>query len=161
MENYIPKYRIIEATQWNKKGDHEAVRDSIEFDNVNKICEICSSPKDVHGSIRIHSVSKVVCPGDYIVKKLDNTYEVLKPYEFNYLYKKTSDSKDVIEELKRENDLWRFGLKLLNNEFISKSTCIWAFETWEILSSECKNIQKRLPVPDASFGEIDGEYLYT
>jgi hypothetical protein len=81
MPNYKRKAEEVEATQWNKKGDHLEVQENgkdvsfefqereLEDNKKTKNCPHCDKPAKEHGYIKeTVQGGLVVCPGSWIVK---------------------------------------------------------------------------------------------
>ena len=72
-KQYKQKLKKIEATEWLADGDHPGIE---MFSTAPDLpCELCGLPLVEHGLIKAsHAAGPAgdrVCPGDYIVDKLD------------------------------------------------------------------------------------------
>jgi hypothetical protein len=71
MAKFVKKPIPIEATQWNKDGDHSNVkRVYIPQDLDPPACEKCGQPAIIHGTIITlegKGGAQEVCPGDWII----------------------------------------------------------------------------------------------
>ena len=82
----MPKQVAVEATIWNKHGDHLAVQPygySMIMSSAKwKVCDDCLHRMGDHGMLH----QRKVCPGDYIIQKISKQPYSITPKEFNARY---------------------------------------------------------------------------
>ncbi len=96
MSKYRKKPIVIDATQWNKDGDHEEVIPHATASRGN--CEGCGAPFNAivsgreewtHGSVKTLEGNHVVCPGDLIITGVQGEHYPCKPDIFAATYEPT------------------------------------------------------------------------
>lgn len=82
------KYRklpvVIDAWQWHSHGDHVEVT-VISKDLMGR-CEHCKRPKHEHGWLETLSGGVIVCPGEWIIKGVNDEYYPCHPEIFALTY---------------------------------------------------------------------------
>ena len=90
MAMYRKKPVVIEATQWNKGGDHANVKAVyIPFDLDPPNCEKCGQAARAHGTIITlegKNGAQEVCPGDFIITGVQGENYPCKPDIFAATY---------------------------------------------------------------------------
>ena len=85
--NYRRKKLVVEATIWNKDGDHPNVTEfrAKGVSNLSK-CLDCGERMHDHGMVNLAEKAIKVCPGDVLVHEQGVSYP-LKPEIFETMHK--------------------------------------------------------------------------
>lgn len=106
---YQTKPIVIEATQWRKNGDHPNDDVFRPFEDTGKIptepredavvryfrhpgidgrssCDFCDGIMHDHGWIDCGCGGKTVCPGNYVMTRMDGTFQVIEKRLFESTY---------------------------------------------------------------------------
>lgn len=93
----MKKYRklpiVIDAQQWNKKGDvPEAPIHPLDSDREWK-CSRCGQVASKHGNCETLEGFHIVCPGDFIIKGVKGEFYPCKPEIFRMTYEKVEKAR--------------------------------------------------------------------
>jgi len=88
MPTFVKRPIVVEATQWLKYGDVDAVRHyRPSYDgNLVKHCEKCGRAMHDHGCIDSPEHIHLVCPGDWIITGVKGELYNVKPDVFGMIY---------------------------------------------------------------------------
>lgn len=92
---YRKKPIIVEATQWNKHGDHVNVRP--HHDDGRPLtwrCPSCNFNIMFHGEIDTLEGTHIVCPEDYIITGIKGEQYPCKPDIFEATYDEVEDENE-------------------------------------------------------------------
>lgn len=84
MQKYRKKPVVIEAKQWFNLGDHPEVK---QYERGG-FCMGCHREFAHHGNVKTLEGWHIVCPGDWIVKGIQNELYPVKPDIFAKTYDK-------------------------------------------------------------------------
>lgn len=84
---YRKKPVVVEANQWQKRGDHPKV---IQFNpdrsNGRDVCRKCEKSVNQHGWVQTLEGGHIVCPGDWIITGVQGEYYPVKDDIFTKTY---------------------------------------------------------------------------
>ena len=82
---------VIEATQWDKNGDHPTVR-RYRHPVVGGAtpCKHCGNTMHIHGWIDTLEGGHIVCPGDWIITGVKGEHYPCKPDIFEATYEEVT-----------------------------------------------------------------------
>jgi len=82
MSRFRKKPVEVEAVQWFRLGDHQAVAKLIRSGR----CGSCMAPRMEHGWIETLEGGHIVCPGDWIITGVNGELYPCKPDIFDATY---------------------------------------------------------------------------
>ena len=86
MSRWRKKPVVIEATQWRKMGDHDAVGWGKLWGENTLTCKACRGGGGQHGWIDTLEGGHPVCPGDWIIGGVQGELYPCKPDIFEKTY---------------------------------------------------------------------------
>lgn len=91
---------VVEATQWNRYGDHPEVRsaeDPAGSVGPRRKLSCCQHEVREHGAVTTLEGGFLVCPGDWIIMGVKGEYYPCKPDIFAATYEPVEESPEVVK----------------------------------------------------------------
>lgn len=97
---------VIEATQWNKYGDHANVVPYLSGLRVSTHnCSHCGKSMEEHGWVDTLEGGHIVCPSDYIIKGFHGELYPIKNHIFLETYEVVKDNTEKEKQFEAEENL--------------------------------------------------------
>jgi hypothetical protein len=101
---FVRKPVVVEATQWERQGDHEKVipfrtgkrQAQVGTPERRKQCRHCHRDMSEHGWVDTLEGGHIVCPGDWIIKGVKGEFYACKPDIFAETYEEVAGKDAVI-----------------------------------------------------------------
>ena len=89
MKAYRRKVDVILAEQWFKEGDVPEANIKLMSDEKGK-CHLCKKPMAIHGVIENKEGSEIVCPGDWVIRTPEGSYQQMSDFIFKRKYERVN-----------------------------------------------------------------------